>query len=60
MEHDIISVRVIYPEDNDFKTSNDTKIDIQTAISKLMFSFCHESKIIDFTIIDEDMESSIE
>lgn len=50
-----IGIQLKYSKDTEVYTSYDTKLEIESEVSKLLFSLFHKGKIVDFRIVDEDI-----
>lgn len=56
MVTETIGIQLKYSKDTEAYTSYDTKLEIESAVSKLLFSLFHQGKLVDFRIIDEDYD----
>lgn len=60
MTTETIGIQIKYSKNTEVYTSDDTKLEIEQSISKLLFSLFHQGKIVDFRIVDKDLENVLD
>lgn len=56
MTTETIGIQIKYSNDTEAYTSYGTKLEIESAVSKVLFSLFHQGKIVDFRIVDDDYD----